>query len=210
MLLHISSYDLVVDSLYLWPHLKIGDVSKIHLNGFIASCQGSLSTAYDASRCTSAFSLPFCIFFIHSTWELPTEPPKKIIVVKCREFLVFHETMKIFCEMEIWLFRLPLSFTTPGFRWFFFGLPWAGDSWMPGRFPEIIRPETLQFDELWRRCVVFFNGFFTHHTLCYSFQWWENTFSISFLDPSWWQAKGLGLLHSPQVVESAGSMCVLQ
>ena len=95
MLLHISSYDLVVDSLYLWPHLKIGDVSKIHrkmasLVHFPAARVHFRQPMMPAGAPKSLKSLPFLYIFswlVHENYQL--NPPKKIIVVKWSEFLSF-------------------------------------------------------------------------------------------------------------------------
>lgn len=138
MLFHVTSYIFIWFGgwfiVFMATSQNWGCLKNSPKNGFIgslSSCQGSLSTAYDASRCTkkpekSTISI---YFFMVGTWELPTEPPKKDNSGEVEWILEFFmQRWWFFVRWFFFFFRLPLSFTTRGFRWFFFGLPWAGDS----------------------------------------------------------------------------------
>lgn len=149
MLLHISSYDLVVDSLYLWPHLKIGDVSKIHrkmasLVHFPAARVHFRQPMMPAGAPKSLKSLPFLYIFswlVHENYQL--NPPKKIIVVKWSEFLSFSCNDDDFCEMEIcfFFFSTPTKLYNTGIPVVFFriALSWG--------FRECLK----DFHKLWDR-----------------------------------------------------------
>lgn len=153
MLFHVTSYIFIWFGgwfiVFMATSQNWGCLKNSPKNGFIgslSSCQGSLSTAYDASRCTkkpekSTISI---YFFMVGTWELPTEPPKKdtVIVVKWSEFLSFSCNDDDFLwDGNLFFFSTPTKLYNTGIPVVFFriALSWG--------FRECLK----DFHKLWDR-----------------------------------------------------------